>query len=394
MMQADIIIFGGGIAGLWTLATLIKQGYNAILLEGDALGAGQTIKSQGIIHAGLKYALSGSISDDVTNLIDMPYVWQTCINGSGAIDLSTSKILSPHQYLWSTNKLTGSLATLFTSNTVASYIEAAPKEEWPQIIMNSAIKTKLYKLAELVLDIPSVLRSIATPYIKHCIKIDSNDAYSLETDANNQIKSITIKVNNTHIKATAQKYIFTTGSNNNEFIKKLHTEVNMQLRPLHMVVVKSKSLLPIYGHCIELSTTPRMTITTHHAQDGTIVWYLGGKIAEDGAVRTTSEQIAHTKKELHAIFPNLALENAQYTTFFVNRAEAKQAGGTKPSKSTVFNHNNYIIAWPTKLALAPVLTEQIIQHLNTNNIKPIYAKSNDIISELPHPEFAIPVWDQ
>ena len=59
--STDIVVFGGGIAGLWLLNRLRDEGNDAILLEADGLGAAQTLASQGIIHGGLKYALGGSV---------------------------------------------------------------------------------------------------------------------------------------------------------------------------------------------------------------------------------------------------------------------------------------------------------------------------------------------
>ena len=50
--STDIVVFGGGIAGLWLLNRLRDEGYDAILLEADGLGAAQTLASQGIIHGG------------------------------------------------------------------------------------------------------------------------------------------------------------------------------------------------------------------------------------------------------------------------------------------------------------------------------------------------------
>ena len=61
-MHADVVIVGGGIAGLWILSALRAEGYQTILLEKDALGAGQTLASQGIIHGGTKYALTGKLT--------------------------------------------------------------------------------------------------------------------------------------------------------------------------------------------------------------------------------------------------------------------------------------------------------------------------------------------
>ncbi len=55
-VTVDLVIIGGGVAGLWTLNRLRNAGLNAILLENSSLGGGQTMHSQGIIHSGAKYA--------------------------------------------------------------------------------------------------------------------------------------------------------------------------------------------------------------------------------------------------------------------------------------------------------------------------------------------------
>ena len=61
-IHSDIIIFGGGIAGLWLLGRLREAGYSALLLESRALGGVQTSASQGIVHGGTKYALTGKLT--------------------------------------------------------------------------------------------------------------------------------------------------------------------------------------------------------------------------------------------------------------------------------------------------------------------------------------------
>ena len=52
--STNIVIFGGGIAGLWLLNRMQNEGYRPILFETEALGGRQTLSSQGIIHGGLK----------------------------------------------------------------------------------------------------------------------------------------------------------------------------------------------------------------------------------------------------------------------------------------------------------------------------------------------------
>ena len=81
LMRCDAVIFGGGIAGLWLLDELRRGGYSAVLLESRALGSGQTVASQGIIHGGLKYTLSGMLTKSAANISEMPGLWRECFAG-------------------------------------------------------------------------------------------------------------------------------------------------------------------------------------------------------------------------------------------------------------------------------------------------------------------------
>src|SRR3990167_9167176 len=102
---ADIVILGGGIAGLWLLARLRKAGFAAILFESQALGGGQTNKAQGIIHGGMKYALQGVLTKEASGMADLPALWRDCLSGKGEIDLSHVPVLSDKHYLWSPSKI-------------------------------------------------------------------------------------------------------------------------------------------------------------------------------------------------------------------------------------------------------------------------------------------------
>lgn len=73
-INVDIVIIGGGIAGLWLLNRLSNSGYNALLFEQDKLGGGQSIASQGMIHGGIKYALGGMLTGSSEAIADMPKI--------------------------------------------------------------------------------------------------------------------------------------------------------------------------------------------------------------------------------------------------------------------------------------------------------------------------------
>src|SRR5690606_9516637 len=72
----DVLVVGGGIAGLWLLNRLVAAGYSAALIEKGDLGGGQTVHAQGIIHGGTKYNLRGRGSDSANALAAMPATWR------------------------------------------------------------------------------------------------------------------------------------------------------------------------------------------------------------------------------------------------------------------------------------------------------------------------------
>ncbi|MCZ6835340.1 MAG: FAD-dependent oxidoreductase, partial [Planctomycetota bacterium] len=86
-IQFDVVIFGGGATGLWMLESLIRLDYRVVLLESGDLGSGQTIASQGIIHGGLKYTLSGLFTSSAKAIREMPGIWRQCLAGESQPDL-------------------------------------------------------------------------------------------------------------------------------------------------------------------------------------------------------------------------------------------------------------------------------------------------------------------
>ena len=90
--KPDIVIFGSGIAGLWLFNHLKAAGYDALLLESEAIAGGQSIASQGIIHSGLKYAFAGKINKLAQSISAMPDLWRAALQGDGVVDLSAARL--------------------------------------------------------------------------------------------------------------------------------------------------------------------------------------------------------------------------------------------------------------------------------------------------------------
>lgn len=390
---ADIVIFGGGIAGLWLLNRLRQTGLSAILFDSGALGGGQTHKSQGIIHGGMKYALQGVLTGEATAMAEMPPRWKNCLAGIGEIDLSHVPVLSQQHYLWSPNKFTAKLTGMFASATLTSKVEPVAKSQLPTVFQNPAFKGELYSLDELVIDVPILIRELVKDNQDAIFKIEPLSDEELKFDAQGNLVSATVYFSGKSVEVSAQQFIFTAGAGNEVIIKKLkHNEVAMQRRPLHMVLVKTPFDLPLYAHCMGLGARPRVTITTHHMQDGSAIWYVGGQLAEDGVQRDREQQIKAARQELSSLFPWLDFSAAEFATFRVDRAEPLQKNGLKPETAFTKIIHNMVIGWPTKLALAPKLADDILANIEAQHLTPTLFDIRELRS-WPMPPLVKPIWE-
>lgn len=394
VVETDLTIVGGGIAGLWLLNRLRQLGYSVVLLESKALGAGQTNKSQGIIHGGIKYALQGVMTGAADVIGDMPQVWNDCLIGRGGLDLSQVPVLSKHQYLFSTGSLASRIAGFFAGKALKGHVEELTRDAFPAIFQTPQFKGQVYMLDEMVVDVLALVRELVRPNQDVIYKIDPTQDQHLRFDNNGQLMSLEIQAEPIEpLQIKSKKYIFTAGAGNEELLRPLQGYgVAMQRRPLHMVLVKTHLDYSLYAHCLGLGSVPRVTITTHKTNDGKMVWYIGGQIAEEGVKRDAKSQIQTAKKELHDLFPWLDFSNAEFATFFVDRAEPLQPGGKRPDSCYAKEVQNVIAAWPTKLALAPKLAEEIITILQREEIKKSTADLR-ALRAWPIPALAKPVWD-
>lgn len=377
-LHLQALIFGGGIAGLWTLARLKSEGYRCLLLTDAPLGAGQTIASQGIIHGGIKYTL-GESSDAGRRIAEMPDIWNACLRGEGEIDLRDARILSPHQHLWTTPGLLSRIAGFGASKVIRTAVAKLSPEDRPPVFAGAPRNIDLYRVDEPVLAIDAVVRALAGPLADRIALIDPA---TLRPNA--------MEVGG--IRLTADRLIFAAGAGNEALLRTFEfpSAPAMQRRPLHMVVARFPGPAPaIFGHCLAPppSTLPRLTITTSEN-----VWYIGGQIAEAGVARSQPEQIAFARDELRACLPWLDHSAADISTIRIDRAEGiadNGQPGKRPDGPVVVERGNLIAAWPTKLAFAPALAADILERLRAADIKP-GGSSN--LPTLPHPGFAPYPW--
>ena len=363
--STNIVILGGGIAGLWLLNRMQTEGHDPILFETKALGGKQTLASQGIIHGGLKYALKGALGKDSKNIANMPDRWRQCLNGNGEVDLTGVKVLDENYYMWSDGGLRSRLKSYLGSKSFRGRVDVVSKDYYPIFFKESSAKGTLYKLPDFVMDTNSLLQKLVFESHGRIFSL-ANCKYKFLSEENTPKQKLEIVTQDKIVTIEANLFIFCAGEGNSELISKakLNT-IKSQTRPLHMVYLKKSNLPKVYVHCIgnNFSLNPLMTVTSHETRNGQIVWYLGGDIAESGIDKSKSEQIKTAEELMLKTFPWMNLTGAKWESFLINRSEGQVQSGSRPEDAIVRDERNILVAWPTKLTLVPSLADQVLTYV-------------------------------
>jgi glycine/D-amino acid oxidase-like deaminating enzyme len=390
-ISTDVVIIGAGIAGLWLHHRLNKMGFHALLLENKTIGNAQTLSAQGIIHGGAKYALNGILSKATQAIGDMPARWQACLDGQGEVDLTSVEILANHQLMWSKDQLSSKMLSFFASRALASRMQPVSDAKRPEFFQSTGFKGLLYQLDEPVLDITTVLKSLATPYQNRILHCPSEQTVSWQHEGKQihdlQIGDISIK---------AQHFVLTAGGGNEAILSTLGIKKpSMQRRPLQMVLCKAKdpkkTLPAIYAHSLGSGSKPIATITSHADKAGNIIWYIGGNIAENGVGKSLDTLTREALALLADIMPWTSLPELEWAMHAIDRAEPKQSGLTRPDAAFVESKDNLHIAWPTKLALAPDLADKVISQMQSQGLSQQLHEEQHHLSPA---SYGLPLWDQ
>jgi len=389
-LHTDIAIIGGGIAGLWTLNQLRSRGYSAILFEQSALGSDQTIGSQGMIHGGIKYALAGAWNGGSETISAMPATWRECLAGRGKVDLRACRILSEDFYLWSSTSLQSRLTSFFASKMLRGRVEKVHAGDYPVPLRTPAFQGQVYRLVDLVLDVPSLVAALAERQRQAIFTIDWDHA-SLVRDRGRAALALP------HCTVVPERLLLTAGAGNEALIAQLGGSAPaMQRRPLQQVLVKHQYEESFFAHCMGGSPSPRLTISSHRTLGGEPVWYLGGDLATESADDEPELLIDKARRELADLLPWIELGRAEWRTLKLDRAEPRQSTRLRPDSAFVGqldSVDNALAAWPTKLTLTPDLADEVERQLAAADIPPRHQPDLAPLQSLGKPPLAATYWD-
>lgn len=385
-IKLDVLIIGGGIAGLWLLDELHRRSYSAFVLENRALGAGQTIASQGILHGGLKYSLGGVLDSSSKAVAEMPQRWRASLQGEALPDLRGVRVLSPCCHMWRTDSFASRAGLLAAQVVVRTAIDKVAAHDRPAALL--ACPGDVLRVEEQVLDTSSLLDSFRTAHAERMIL---GDAVSIENAGHDGTCSVRIAAAQAgrELILHAGVVVLCAGEGNAWLRRKAGLpDEAMQTRPLHMVMVRG-SLPMLFGHCIDGNKT-RATITSASDSDGRTVWVVGGEMAERGVNISETDLVDFARKELHQVLPGVNFGGTQWATYRINRAEGRISGNRRPNGTVWRREGSIITAWPTKLVLAPQLATEIADSLTASS--PFSVKLT-LPSGTSVPPVALPPWE-
>lgn len=353
-LPVDALVVGGGVAGLFLLHALRRADRSALLLERSALGTGQTTSSQGILHAGVKYALGGVAGDDANEASEAAALWQDFLSGGSAPDLRELRVLARSEYLWRTAGFMGAAGMLgarLALRTRPSAVEPSKRPAWL-----SGVRGEVLSLPETVIDPADLMARLAAaaPGL-----IARGDVMALRPGPQGVL--VQVRGPSETIELSAGTVFLTAGAGNEALLAMagLADREPMQRRPLRQAMVRGE-LPEVFGHCIDGAKT-RITVTSD--RDGAhTVWHVGGELAENGAAIEEPAFLARARDEVIGCLPGVDLRAAEWSSYLVDRAEPRTRDGRRPSAAHVSATGRVVTVWPVKLVLAPRAAREALAH--------------------------------
>lgn len=390
----DVLVIGGGAAGLWLLDELVRRGDRALLLERYRLGSGQTVCAQGILHGGLKYMLDGMLHRAADAIRDMPALWRACLRGEREPRLLHTRVRAEHCHLWRTATLRSMVGMIGARAGLRVAPVVVARDQRPAALRDCP--GEVFRLDEQVIDPVSLVADFAQRLSGRLLRIGDRVEITPADAASAGAEALDVRLRDPdggsgELWLRTRHVVLAAGAGAADWLDRLGIRVvQMQRRPLHMAMVRG-ALPPLNGHCVDGART-RVTITHDTDSTGAAVWQLGGQLAEDGVALSPPELIARAQRELSSVLPGLDLQRTQWAAYRVDRAEALSEDHQRPNDATVLGAGRVLTAWPTKLALAPRLAQRVLAQLGPPTLDAPRTPWHGV-RDWPYPQVAAAPWE-
>jgi hypothetical protein len=246
----------------------------------------------------------------------------------------------------------------------------------------------VYTLEEPVVGTGSLLECLAAPHRAWTLLYDPGTSCSkIEI-----LKDGRIRIESPKIDIRARAVLLVAGEGNANLLEKagIHHDV-MQRRPLSMILLRGP-LPALFGHCI-LGGKTQLTVTTAWRSQDESIWQIGGEVAERAGLPPDDFRNL-ALATIRRCLPGLDLSSLKLAVYRAVRAEAQTKDLRRPSGVHMsWVTDRIMVAWPTKLALVPVLADEICKELSIRLQEPSAPGEGVDVSDWPAPDVAPYPWE-
>jgi glycine/D-amino acid oxidase-like deaminating enzyme len=389
-VELDVLILGGGVQGLWLLTDLRNAGYTAALVDPNPIGGAQTLHSHGFIHFGHAY----------------PHVYSKSSGYFAKARSSWEKFLSDNRHVAGPPQpafvgfLSLANALFWEDAWQASGLRFEKLLNLPTQFHNSALEC-VYTTPQRRISPALLVKHLATtqrPAIVHGRPLSAKIS-----QWGPQIKSVEVLVRTAKgdVGFCPRALVVAAGAGNDGLLLTLGLANAFSERPStrtrrsFMLVVKSEARLPLPRLSL-LVPDLWLFVVSQSLSNGTVVWLVSSGIDQpEGLLNSRPPEAARVVAgRLRFLLPSIfESDSVQFASYEGLKSDVVIPHQTEPPivAPTVCASPDLsvMLVSPTKLTLAPVASEMVLELIDARGIKPSHRPGEVLPSDLRDAELMI-----
>lgn len=383
--QADIVVIGGGVAGLWVAQRARALGYSVVILQQGPLGDGQSAHSHVYLHLGHIYRNS-SEHDTVADLKRAAQLWDAWL-ADNPPDLEG--LAEPHE-----QSLFG-FASAADAREVANYWDDVVDlphvpAELPDVLAGGCV-VELRAAAVRCLNARWMTEALARPLDGAIVPIRQVS----ECRQWGSAVTAVLADGTRPVEIECEAAVLCAGAGNEGLLAHFPHAASVDLRNRRswMLVVRGQAdELPPFSGILALGDDSLFIVSRCLPASGETVWLVSDACDERldtaGWVRQVLDQILRA-------FPSLKphIETFDWGVYPAPKAEVKPPGTGARVVTSSYIHpvlDNVWALWPMKLTLAPLAAERMCALIGAAGIAPRHPQPQ---FDLPAIEIAAETWE-
>lgn len=369
MFRTDVLIAGGGIAGMLIATRIAELGYRCVLVEPKALAAEQSGHSHGYVHRGYIYLRAeGGLVDELRTAREK---WDDFISNPSPVapcsDYSVIGFENPEVARYASE----------TWSAAGLPVNRIARAGWPSPLTGSPL-TVAYRTAEQSFDFTSVISNLRARLRQSHTVLGSVTRIYLRgktcTGVELSSQGRTHRVNARYIVLAAGTGISSILENT---LGRFQSVPNV--RTSYMLVIRGKALRPLSAILPENRFYGLFMVSRSRGDE--TAWLVSNYLSYGGICGVTGTSaktwVQATLRVLDGMFPFLNEGELQWGIYAAPKAEFRRDPERMP-EGKVIEHlglTNVSAVWPTKLTLGPVIAAELVGRIVDKLRDPTRAES-------------------